>query len=313
MIALLTDRCLITIALAGVGLLAYGNSKDSAHTGLPHDSFWRAKMAMVGTADVVACGDSRVYRGVDPDGLSSSGEFDVVVNFGFSGVGFSADYLEATRGILSASGSKVIVLGITPHSLTPSAVARNGFNDYRPWYGKPLRAWQIRIAEYKETYAPIRFQTFRNALSSTVDKPTRLKTHYFQNGFAARPASGFDERMNAKTLQHYRSIFESNKVSDSLVSGVFEFCRDCQSHGILVAGFRPPTTDEMEAIENSSSGFSEPEFVSAFEQAGGLWLDIQTDDLGTFDSSHLDAESAIVFSRRIGDALKIHLEKRERE
>ena len=305
LITVFSDRCVVTLVLSVFGICVYGANTRPSYSGLPPDSFWRAKMAAVGTADVVVAGDSRVYRGVDPVALAGESSSGVVVNFGFSGTGFDKGYLNATRGMLSSTGARVIVLGVTPHSLTTAAVLKNTYNDYKQFYGVRLHPWQILVARILDRVPPITFANLRNMLFSRPPNnlSTGPRTHFSANGYAARLTVGQDSDQTRKTMRHYSTIFNANQVAEPIVLDLFRFCEDCRASGVIVVAFRPPTTDEMEAIENSESGFNKSMFAASFEEAGGVWLEVAPDGLETYDGDHLDGQSATLFSKRIGKAL----------
>jgi hypothetical protein len=262
-------------------------------------------MASVGTADVVFGGDSRVFLGVDPEAVSHHSELGTVVNFGFSSTGYSNEYLGSLKGILMRRGHRVIVLGVTPHSLTQSAVKRNTFLDYQQYYGKPLENWEISLARLKERFAPITFASARNKLAGVRVAKGSQVTRFCENGFAAKPRGNVARKTVESTLRRYKSIFNSNTVDESIIRNVLHFCRECRELEISVVAFRPCTSPEMVDIENRASGFDEVTFAAEFEAVGGVWLKLSDSGLVSYDASHLDEPSAQLLSIRIGKALRL--------
>ena len=60
----------------------------------------------------------------------------------------------------------------------------------------------------------------------------------------------------------------------------------------------------MVELEKELSGFNQAEFVDAFKEAGGIWIDIDPTAYDSFDGSHLQSQSALELSRDL--ALKIY-------
>ena len=64
---------------------------------------------------------------------------------------------------------------------------------------------------------------------------------------------------------------------------------------ISVYGFIPPSCREMYEMEDRISGFNEKEFISRFEAAGGVWIDIDPGGYHSFDGSHLRDDAALEY------------------
>ena len=75
-------------------------------------------------------------------------------------------------------------------------------------------------------------------------------------------------------------------------------------------GFRPPTVEEVVALENELSGFQEEEFKAAFETAGGNWLDVDRFGYPSHDGCHLRRDGAVVFTRDLSKMILAAEEKK---
>jgi hypothetical protein len=105
-------------------------------------------------------------------------------------------------------------------------------------------------------------------------------------------------------LQSYADIFKDNPVSEQLVSQLNQQVVQWKADGIIVVGFRMPSSPDMVELENQVSGFDELEIKENFVKAGGIWLDFSLNDYHSYDGSHLVAESALQFSRDLAEKLK---------
>ena len=141
----------------------------------------------------------------------------------------------------------------------------------------------------------------------------RYAVRYCEAGYAAL---AFDYRHFGKSegeprqlmfislqLEDYRAAFENSKVSDDLVDGVMAAVRRFRESGIVVFGFRPPTTIAMFELENELSGFNESDFAEKFRAAGGIWLRFRHGVYPTYDGSHLNAYVAVRFSKDLAEEL----------
>jgi hypothetical protein len=112
-----------------------------------------------------------------------------------------------------------------------------------------------------------------------------------------------------EALASYRKEFVDNQASQALLDTVLMQVREWRSQGIQVFAFRPPTTDEMVAVEDSLSGFPALDVRRQWEAAGGIWLDPgPNSDYVSYDGSHVDWGSAKLLSARLAWAMRPYLE-----
>ncbi len=278
------------------------------NSGLDVREFWSNKSKPAHPCDMVLVGDSRVCIGLSPaameEGMEEGMEEYRVFNFGFDGTGFSDMFLERAEGLLEASsGKKIIVLGITPHSLTPSAARSNQFLEQKKEKG--VDAWiDGKVRPALKYFDPMDSHAIFLALTGRKREYILYHHHHIDGWMASRQVP----HAQKGTLAHYRRLFNNNRVSRALIDQVMDSTRTWAAKGIKVFAFSPPTTVEMIALEKEVSGFDEASFRERFKSAGGIWLDVDQTGYSSFDGSHLDEESAIKFSRDLAEMIKSYME-----
>jgi hypothetical protein len=279
--------------------VAFATRREHNHTGLSSDRFWSTKLGWSKNTDIVACGDSRVLNAVSPSVIESVLPVVNARNFGFSAAGYSAEYLEAAGRVVDPmSEQPTIILGITPHSLTPGACLRNTFIEEK---NKPSArlAHGDSIDRTLFYFRPMDTKQFRRLFR--VSRRSKQLTELNPDGWRAVQTDHIDRE---NVIEHYRSqLFENNTVKWAIVDALCQAVYDWTSEGVRVFAFRPPTCTEMETVENERSGFNEDKFVRQFEQGGGIWLDLKSSDLTCYDGSHINRQSAEKLSRRLAEAI----------
>jgi len=278
--------------------LARDQKKQS---GLPPELLWRLKVEWNGIADVVLTGDSRVYRGLSPEKFSDALNNCRVLNFGFHSAGYSPEYLAGIHRVVDPqSCCPIIVMGITPHSLTPDAGRDNGYlHALGAQRDRPTPTTEVILArhcpEVLHFFEPMKIrEMFRTALGIRRRKKYQYHESYRFDGWV--PGRLVPENPNSG-LKAYKNVFKGNQVSDEMVRNTIETVTQWTRKGISVYGFRPPTTGEMMALENARSGFDEAKFVAEFTKAGGQWIAVDQERYHSYDSSHMRDDSAAVFSK----------------
>ena len=243
--------------------------------------------------DIVVPGDSRVYRGVSPSAMRDILPSSRILNLGYSSGGLSDPLLDRAEAALDpASSVRVIVLGITPFSLTEEASRNEHIRQY-------LQSSQSN-EQFRQGMALL------GAFDPLVDAPVAGlqgksgEQRFYQDGWVASHSAFVDHR---EGLDLYQKHYSRQQVSASVLAGFLERVAEWRARGIRVFGFRPPTCPEMEALEDSKSGYIEDEIRSAFEAAGGRWIATTSEDLVCYDGSHLEAQSALRLSRELARAI----------
>ena len=252
-------------------------------------SFWIDKVQADEDFDIVIIGDSRIYRGVSSKPFTSSPPIRVL-NFGFSSGGLTDPLLKSGCSKLNPAGLRTIILGVSPNSLTPTA-GRN--YHYKLCKTAPKR--YFKLSSFWQLF-------FSRKGSSLAIKQLRGKIDSNQGYFQVPHSDGWVEsRMIPPDLESginsYRELFAKEQVSAKIQERLFDRITQWSDSGINVFGFRPPTTKEMERLENECSGFLEADFVKKFNESGGTWIDIsERFEYESYDGSHLTGDSAIKLS-----------------
>ena len=273
-------------------------------TGAEERWFWLNKTFAPPEYDLVILGDSRIYRGVSPEAIESTLPGTKALNFGFSGAGYYGEYLIEAKSKLSPDANPpILLLGITPHSLTPNGAINEHFTQEtnRPPIYQIMYTRLPKLMDLLDPIDPALVFIDFASLTNLVDLPGEDIWSYNQvfNQSGWISSSRFPVQPDY-ALKTYKEIFLNNHVDEFVVNSLLWSIDNWVENGILVFGFRMPTTAEMIRLEDEMSGFDEQEFVSRFEQAGGHWLTICGDCYASYDGSHLLAEEAIQLSMELG-------------
>lgn len=292
-----------TLGWALLMILLVGYLWPRFESGIPAEQFWIQKAQWKQNADIVLAGDSRIYRGLSPERMQQILPKCCIKNFGFSVARFTPDYLKAIEAVLiPTSQTPVIVLGISPLSLTFGRNMINGFRD-----AKEKSRWEQFLWNYfgilLNWIKPITKEELAPYLSSyTIEKYYR---RYEPNGWVA---SSLTPENPTLKLDHYRTLFRDNPVSPKLTNHLLQTVSRWKKQGIKIYAFRPPTTLLMVQLENEISGFQEKTFIRQFSEAGGTWISIEPEGWNSYDGSHLSEQAAL----RLSEQIAHEIEKRER-
>ena len=98
--------------------------------------FWQLKISQPPVDDLVLAGNSRIFLGLAPRHMAQALPGRKIYNFGFVACSLERLYLEhATRLLDISSPRPSLVVGITPHSLTPQTRS-NKSQGYMHWSGQ---------------------------------------------------------------------------------------------------------------------------------------------------------------------------------
>jgi hypothetical protein len=294
--ALLRDRSvvalLLTAAIVGGIFLARHQRKSSLYV----DQFWALKASWENCADMVLTGDSRVYIGVSPEAMRQVLPGRTILNYGFSANGYSPEYLRRARAVLREDGSRIIVLGITPRSLSFRCQGNNGYTQVMKDF-RLSKGWGAAAGLQTTMYVLAEPLTFENAVSELVHwnnaRPSTFD--YYADGWmrAHKTRDDFGD-----SLSVYAAGYENEKerATPAVIDGLLEQVRQWRGEGVRVYAFRVPTSPEMYALENRLSAFNEQSFASKLEQSGGVWIPTDQMIYHSWDGSHLRYDSAIQLS-----------------
>jgi hypothetical protein len=267
-------------------------------TGVTPERFWTRKAHWPGAFDLVLAGDSRVYRGLSPAAMRPLLADRRIANFGFPGCGLTRPYLEAAHALLDpARTERAIVLGVTPHSLTPHAARDNGFlvETRRPI---PEAYARMYLAPVDRFFRPIDVATQIRELAQPEGRIAgQYLEEYHEDGWVA--SRHVPEQPDA-ALGEYRRVLEP--VAPELIEGLVETVAAWARGGVRVFAFRPPTSASMVELEAQRGRFDEGAFVEAFQRAGGIWLRLDG-PYHSYDGSHLRDDAARELSRDLAAAI----------
>lgn len=282
-----------TIILAIILLITMGSLRPDESSGLFPDQYSALKSRWRHCADIVLAGDSRVLIGLSPAEMSKTFKNKRIYNYGFDSAWFSEEYLKAVEDVLDPQSSeRMIILAITPHSLTSRRDGKSDKPFEVPVLSRQDELFNRYLARIMHFFQPL---SFKNALEGLIpaiaDSHTTRK--YYEDGWISVQREPINESRNSK---RYRSYYTDRTVAEKNISSLLKCITDWQSRGIKVVGVLFPTCKEMYELENQISGFDEKEFASRFEQAGGKWISVDQTKYVSYDGSHLQKDSAVRFS-----------------
>jgi len=299
---------LIIFLLLFIGVFHFCAPKTDEKRVIENNSFWKKKTFDKNTYNIVLCGDSRMYRGVSPGTMQKSLAGFSIINFGYGSAGFSDVMLEEIdKRINYESDNKIVVLGITPLTLTPE-----GIKNYHLEYElKTKREELIELIYFKEVMQLLTPFTIAQLAQKIKGKEFYTSVHqeYTPGGWVATIE---DKPWPEAALKSYSTRFINNKVDENNVIRLLDKVKFWTEKGVIVFGVRPPTTHKMIALEDSLSGFNQENIKTRFANSGGIWLDFNVNDYSTTDGSHLQRESAVKYSFDLSNKIqKIYLTNTE--
>ena len=269
--------------------------KKSDNIGLNEQQFIRMKFDAQQDYNIIFAGDSRIMRGINPDIIENKLHLKAF-NFAFNALGYGKDYLDSVKSKIDIAGKrKIIVLGITPKSLTPFSLTTSEFKTQKN--KSSFEKFQQRyLSQTSDKFKPISISNL--FLEYTTQKVFK---DYNSNGWMSLDAFPMDE---SYAIKLYSTTFKDNRVSDSIVHNVLVFVHECTRQGFEIYGIRPPVSEAIYGLEaEDHTGFNAAKFIDCFEQNGGRWLDFNVKKFEYSDGSHLSIASANNLSADIADTL----------
>jgi hypothetical protein len=308
----LSNRTCVAFVLSGfiaVLILCLRNSVKE-EIGVLSNMFWAQKRNWHNCADIVIAGDSRIYRGISPNTMQQVLPGYRINNFGFSSIGLSSTYLTAVENVLdSESRQPVIVLGVSPNSLTEGAVRENDFL----WReADTFNASPNFLVLFAHWFRPIKDREAFNICVTIIGCGSKAQLYYqeyFQNGWvASKRIPEFPRR----ALSIYATVFDEGRngpVSQRVIEELLQEVERISKQGKQVFGFRPPTSSELVLLEDTKGDFNEREFVDNFEKVGGIWLEVDQNAYHSYDGNHLERNAAETLSLSLAKMIQSRLAK----
>lgn len=281
-----------------LGILVVGFMRpEPMSSSIQKDRFWATKVHSKKVYNVVVAGDSRVYRGIDPNSISKELDGLEVLNFGFSSGGHNSFIFdEIEKRLYSGRHKRTVVLGLTPYSLTKKAQDNAHFIQEKERNGKEifLRRYVNPALGFFDPMKPTDLINVNDTIQGYYEK-------FRTNGWVESKKIPYN---NKAALKSYVKNFRDNKIDPEVFEQVLSQVRKWIDQDIQVFAVRMPTTKAMEILENELSGYSEEELKNAFEKAGGHWISYENKyGYSSYDGSHLDGEAAKEFSLFLGREL----------
>ena len=258
-------------------------------------SFWSNKTHSTNDFDIIACGDSRIYRGISSDILSDVTLDLSFINLGYSSAGFSNEYLDFVVSKFNPeSKNKILIVGISPHSLTKEAKKNEALKSYLELNNFEVFRYKY-LSSFLKQFAPYK------PLNLIKQKKNNYLQTYNKDGWVASDNIKPD---STRALKNYKKIFNEYKVSHNDMLLTINKLKQLVLSGINVFAFRVPTTEQMEILEDSISGYDENFVKNSLIQHSITYLDFQNSDFSSYDGSHLNEKSARKLSEQIGIKIK---------
>ncbi|MDE0772865.1 MAG: hypothetical protein OSB25_11770 [Salibacteraceae bacterium] len=254
--------------------------------------FWIQKTHANSNFNAVIGGDSRVYRGFSPEDFNDASVTDLLsINLGYSSTGFSSDYLDFCLSKFDVNSKKnVLILGITPHSLTKEAFKNEASNKF-------AIASTFEVFRYKYLSSFLKYLSPYSPSELFNEKTDNYKEKHEKNGWIS---SYYLEPDSSRALKNYTKTFLKYQVTDNEINAFLNKVKEIRTQDISIIAFRPPSSIAMRNLEDSISGFDEEYIKRELEDMGVQWLDFREGDFNSYDGSHLHFESAKKLSILLG-------------
>ncbi|MDB4270987.1 hypothetical protein N9896_02715, partial [bacterium] len=215
------------------------------------EKFWADKVHAKTKYNVIVAGDSRVYRGIASRVISDELDGLKVLNFGFSSGGLNTEIFNEIEKRLAKEDKTIIVLGITPYSLTPKAQLNEHFKQEKERDRKEVfrRRFVSPVIHFFDPIKP-------TDIIFNKDEQKGYYERFHKDGWVASLKIPLDS--NA-ALKSYRKNFKENKVSKEVLQKVYKRVAEWKREGFNIFAFRLPTSKGMLLLENEISGFNELE------------------------------------------------------
>lgn len=281
-------------------LMYFSLLKLNTSNNMLKESFWANKVTADSSYDIVAVGDSRVYRGIDPEEIEAQylkikGSKIKAFNFGFSSAGLEPYILEKAKALLRQGGKRILLIGISPNSFIESS-QENGH--LRKVESQDLKDLWIKKHIYPE------LSIFRRyAISDFVKykhKEFYLEKFNLNSGFVGSGKLPYDS--TAAINQYYKQL-KANKIDTFAVRVFLETLQVLKSEGIRIVAIRIPTTERMRILEDKLTDNFCQDLFNKIEAEGIECIKVRDSKIHSYDASHLDEKSAKLLSIKIADLI----------
>lgn len=262
------------------------------------DSFWSQKINAPESYDVVLLGDSRIYYGVSPQAMNTVLEDYDILNFGFSGGGLNPEMYDAAEHKLADDGERIIVLGISPHSLTANSQTNDHYHTIHADTGNSTQLYlpfEVDIA-----FQPFTIEDIVATVTNNPPSPLLYRSPHADGWIASYNAP---PNIQGGVIAYQRNLTD-NDIVPQLIDDLITQVGQWQQAGICVYVFRPPIAPEVLEVEQVMTSFDEIDIRDRLQNNGAIWLDFDASNYETYDGSHLHVDSARQFSVDIAEAIQ---------
>ncbi len=265
------------------------------HSNMQSEIFWAKKVEQKSIYDMVIIGDSRVYRGVNPNLkdmkiLAENGAF----NYGFSSAGVDTFLIENGIKKLNPKGKKIVLLGISSSSFYKPNIENEHLKSLLQKDEKDQ--WVKRnIYPYLTCFERYSLLDFKNIYK----KEFYYHTFLSESGWIESKKTPMD---STEALASYADFYTMHKNDNLGASKVIKYLEKLVKKGYTIYCFRMPTSHAMRQLEDKNSTLNFEELKLAFNKIGVRWLDIKK-YYESYDGSHLDGENAIKLSTELTELM----------
>ncbi len=249
--------------------------------------------------DVIVAGDSRTYRGISSKIINNKLNLSVL-NLGYSSAGFNKTLFDKIdEKISQKSKNKILILGITPFSLTAQA-SFNGHLKRLESLKKEEVLEYMYLFPVKSFYYSITPDDIRKLIIHKGSKNENYQQEYHINeGWIA---SWYLKPNEYAALKSYKKTFTDTKISNQIIENLYIKIQEWKKEGISVFGYIVPSSINMTELERNIGKFNQNKFIKGFIKVGGEWINIENKYI-SYDGSHLEKESAIHLSEEISSKI----------
>lgn len=258
--------------------------------------FWVGKTHTPEVFAVIVGGDSRVYRGFATEVFIEQTNA-TAHNLGYSSAGWSQEYLQFLLSKLDTNNSEpTLILGLSPHSFTDRGAKNEHFNTFASLSDFEIFRGTV-LSQHLKHFSPYKPEELVKKAFGLKKKST-----YFEDFRAGGWVHSYKvPEDSTSAIPSYKKTFKDNHVNPELISNFVETIDQFLDQDIRVIIYRSPTTNQMEAIEDSMSGFDESALKAQLETVGAEWIDFNNNLYRSYDGSHLHYESAIQLTEELSN------------
>lgn len=272
--------------------------------------YWRMKLSWKSDADFVCVGDSTVYRGLNPKVFEEAGIATQALNFGFSSVALSREYLlSAASKFKQGAPEKRLLVGVTQWALTPRARTANDFVAARREESEshlPIE-WLIALDSLLAGTRPIPIDLIFRSKGDPTTIARATKSDYIEtyhmNGWVE---SDYLHADWTRGLATQRINFDhSNMVQAALIEEARSTLQQIQDRDdvqvILVTMRSHP---EVDALSDQLSGMDLTALAHMLRPTRGEVFEFHPDTGDSYDGIHLSSACADRLSHSLADFAK---------